>query len=331
MDCLKLKSIAPVKRARVQTANHVLMIRPVKFLSNPQTTGSNAFQCNDLTPEQAQVAACAEFDRYAELLREADVGVLVIEDVPEPHTPDSIFPNNWVSFGADGRIFLYPMEAPNRRMERRPAILEEIKKHFAVRDLIDLSSLEREGKFLEGTGSMVMDHVARIAYLGHSSRSHPDAIRTFERLSGYRAVHFHARDRQRHPIYHTNVMMSVGTRLAIVCLEAISQVDERNALRQSLEASGKKIVAISLEQVGHFAGNIIELRSRSGQPLMAMSRRAWSALERPQKEEILRHAKPILAPIETIERLGGGSARCMVAEIFLPNLAGLGSWGGPAL
>lgn len=303
----------------MQTTAQVLMVRPVKFLSNPQTADSNAFQVNDLGPDDAQAAARDEFDRYVERLRRAGIGVLVVEDTVAPHTPDSIFPNNWVSFGADGRIFLYPMEAPNRRLERRPSILEEVGRHFDVREVIDLSGLEQEGKFLEGTGSMVMDHEHRVAYICHSSRSHRDAVQAFTQLSGYRAHCFHASDRHGQAIYHTNVMMSVGSRIAVVCMEAIRQADEQAALRRSLASSGKHLIDITLEQAGQFAGNMIELRSQSGDPVMAMSETAWKALSHAQKDCLLRHAEPVLAPIDTIERLGGGSARCMVAEIFLPR------------
>lgn len=303
----------------MQTTDQVLMIRPVRFLRNPQTAASNAFQLDDLSPDIAQAAACEEFDRYVSVLEEVGVSVLVIEDTPAPHTPDSIFPNNWVSFGADGRVYLYPMEAPNRRLERRPAILDEVAKHFLVREVVDLSGLEVHGRFLEGTGSMVMDHVSRTAYLCHSSRSHPEAVAAYERLSGYRALYFHAQDSAGRPIYHTNVMMSIGSRIAVVCLEAVTDARERKALRGALEASGRQVVSITLEQVRHFAGNMIELHSHACQPLVAMSRRAWRCLSHAQKADIERYTQPVLAPIDTIERLGGGGARCMVAEIFLPR------------
>lgn len=303
----------------MQTSDQVLMVRPVNFLSNPETAGSNAFQVNELCPAQAQAAAVEEFDRYVERLRHAGVGVLVVQDTPAPATPDSIFPNNWVSFAADGNVFLYPMEAPNRRQERRVAILGEVEKHFRIRDIVDLSHFEKDGRFLEGTGSMVLDHVHRIAYVCHSSRSHPHAVRAFEQRSGYRAHCFHAVDRHGKAIYHTNVMMSVGSEMAIVCFESIGEAGERAALRRSLESSGKRVMDITLGQVAGFAGNMIELRSQSRQPVMAMSNRAWNVLSHRQKNCILDRAEPVLAPIDTIERLGGGSARCMVAEIFLPR------------
>ena len=304
----------------MQTTDHVLMIRPARFRSNPETAASNAFQLDDVSPDAAQVAARSEFDAYVEALRDAGVGVLVVEDTPEPHTPDSIFPNNWVSFHRDGCILLYPMEAPNRRLERRAAVLAEVGRQFAIRETVDLSRFETEGKFLEGTGAMVLDHDTRLAYVCHSSRSHPEAMKAFEAQSGYRAVWFHATDRFGKPIYHTNVMMCVGRAIAVVCMESVVDAAERALLRQLLHAGGKLIIEISLAQMESFAGNMLELRSVRGDPVLAMSRRAWGSLTAAQRRRISAYADPVLAPIDTIERLGGGSARCMLAEIFLPRL-----------
>lgn len=321
MDSLQVNCPQLGVQTGMQTTDHVLMVRPVHFSSNLQTAMSNVFQHCDLNAASAQTAAREEFDRYVELLQEAGVGVLVVEDTPAPYTPDSIFPNNWVSFGADGRVFLYPMEAPNRRLERRPAILEEISRHFLVREIVDMSSLEKEGKFLEGTGSMVMDHMARRVYVCHSSRSHHAAIQMYEHLSGYSAYCFHAEDEKARPIYHTNVMMTVGSHFAVVCLEAIKNNREHEALLTALESSGKHVIAITFDQVKQFAANMIELRSVRGQSIVAMSRRAWHCLSHAQRKDIQRHAEPVVAPLDTIERLGGGGARCMVAEIFLARRA----------
>lgn len=315
--------IASVRAPAVmQTADHVLMIRPVAFASNPQTAASNAFQQDALAPVEAQAAAVKEFDGYVQALREAGVGVLVVVDTPQPHTPDSIFPNNWVSFAADGRAFLYPMEAPNRRLERRAAVLAQVGKQFIIRDVVDLSRFEKQAQFLEGTGSMVLDHENRLAYVCKSSRSHPETMRAFEEATGYRAVWFHAFDRDRKPVYHTNVMMCVGRTLATVCLEAICDPAERAAVCGSLHATGKHIIDISIAQMERFAGNMIELRSQRGHPVFAMSRSAWSALAAAQRSTIAAYAQLVIAPLDTIERLGGGSARCMVAEIFLPQNEG---------
>ena len=301
----------------MQTTDQVLMIRPAGFMSNPETAESNAFQTSDLDAVAAQATALLEFDAYVHLLRQAGVGVMVVDDSPTPHKPDSIFPNNWVSFHRDGRVFLYPMEAPNRRRERRTAVLAEIAKHFAIRELVDLGPFEEEGRFLEGTGSLVMDHDNKIAYVCHSSRSHPEAMGEFVGRTGYRPVWFHAVDRHGQAIYHTNVMMCVGRTLAIVCMEAIVDSSDREALCGSLKATGKDVMAISWEQMEAFAGNMLELQSTRGAPVFAMSGRAWASLTEPQRRRILNYGEPVLAPIDTIERLGGGGARCMIAEIFL--------------
>lgn len=309
----------PRSRNAMQSAHHVLMIRPVRFWSNPATAANNAFQHADPNPALSQMAAQKEFDSYVKALRAAGVEVLVVEDSAEPHTPDAIFPNNWFSCDRQGRVYLYPMEAPSRRLERRMAVLAEIERHFVIDQLIDLGRFTGQSQFLEGTGSMVLDHLHRIAYICHSSRSHPAVMRAFSEHSGYQAHWFHAVDRNGKPIYHTNVMMCVGATLAIVCLDAVRDVQERYALTRSLHDSGKKIIAISLEQMGKFCGNMLELRAANGTPVFAVSRSGWAALKSAQQSLIVRYAKPVLAPIDTIERCGGGSARCMVAEVFLPQ------------
>lgn len=303
----------------MQTTDQVLMIRPTRFMSNPQTASSNGFQHAEPDTDTAQRAALAEFDAYVGALRQAGVGVLVLEDGDQAHTPDSIFPNNWVSFHADGRALLYPMEAPNRRLERRSAVLAAVERHFEIRECIDLSHFEAEACFLEGTGSMVLDHVHKLAYVCHSSRSHPQALAAFAARMDYRPLCFHALDRHGKAIYHTNVMMCVGSALAVVCMESIPNRGERAMLAHTLAASGKELIEISLAQMEQFAGNMLELRSRHGHAVFAMSRRAWAALYAAQHRRIAACAEPVLASIDTIERLGGGGARCMLAEIFLPR------------
>lgn len=295
------------------------MIRPARFVSNPETASSNAFQNAAPDAAAAQLAALAEFDAYVAALHQAGVGVLVLDDTPEPHTPDSIFPNNWITLHADGRVMLYPMEAHNRRLERRQAVLEEIGKRFVIRETVDLGGFEGAGRFLEGTGSLVLDHDHKLAYVCRSSRSHPEALAEFAAHSGYRTVCFHAFDRRGQAIYHTNVMMCVGRTLAVVCMESIRDAGERALMAQTLQATGKELIDISIAQMESFAGNMLELHSRSGEPLFAMSRSAWAALSEAQRRRIAAYAQPVLAPIDTIERLGGGSARCMLAEIFLPR------------
>lgn len=312
-------AVSPAASASsAQCASHVLMIRPVRFLSNPETASSNAFQRAGPDPYTSQAAAYQQFNAYAAALRAVGVGVTVVDDTPEPHTPDSIFPNNWLSTDCEGRVYLYPMEAPNRRLERRMAVLAELDKQFAIAEIVDFGPHAAHARYLEGTGSIVLDRDRRIAYACHSSRTHPAAMRDFEERTGYRAHWFHALDRRGKPIYHTNVMMSVGASLAVVCLDALPDTQERQALMRSLHAAGKEVIAIGIGQVEQFCGNMLELRGQDGKSVWAVSRRGWAALTAQQRARIGACSTPLIAQIDTIERLGGGSARCMVAEIFLP-------------
>ncbi len=302
----------------MQSTDRVLMIRPAAFASNPQTAASNAFQHADLDGGPAQQAALAEFDAYVEVLRAAGVTVLTVDDTIEPHTPDSIFPNNWVSFHPDGTVVRYPMEALNRRQERRDEILDTVAAHYPIRRVLDLTPFERDGLYLEGTGSMVLDHEHRLAYACLSSRTHPTVLDAFCAEMGYRPVAFRAVDAAGLPIYHTNVMMCVGRTLAVICLSALHDEAERRTVVKALEGTGKQILDLSMQQIGEFAGNMLELKGTGGRKLMAMSRRAWRSLTAAQRDLLTAHAEPVLAPVDTIERLGGGSARCMLAEVFLP-------------
>ncbi|HJV22349.1 MAG TPA: arginine deiminase-related protein [Holophagaceae bacterium] len=302
----------------MQTTPHVLMVRPTRFDANPETMGSNAFQ-RPLAPGlDPQARALTEFDGYVAALEAAGVTVLVVQDTPAPHTPDSIFPNNWVSFHADGTAILYPMEAPNRRLERRPDLLATVAEHFELHRTLDLSPFEAAGRFLEGTGSMVLDREHHLAYLCRSSRSHPEAVQTFCEAMGYRAVWFDATDEGGMPVYHTNVMMALGRTLAVVCLEALDDRSQRVRLQAILRESGKVVLPITRAQMAAFAGNMIELQGWNGHPVLAMSRRAWEVLREDQRDLIRAHAQPVVAPIDTIETCGGGGTRCMVAEIHLP-------------
>ncbi|MGC0152005.1 citrulline utilization hydrolase CtlX [Chromobacterium vaccinii] len=303
----------------MQTTSHVLMIRPVRFLSNPETAASNAFQHRETDGGAAQRAALEEFDAYVDALCGCGVDVMVVDDTAEPHTPDSIFPNNWLSLHADGKAVLYPMAAPNRRLERRADILDAIGSRFRLQQVVDLSAFENDGHFHEGTGVMVFDHTHRVAYVCRSSRTSPAVMEAVARETGYRPFWFGAADRRGRPIFHTNVMMCVGQTLAVVCLESVWDAGERAALVDTLEAGGKRIIDIDYDQLERFAGNALELRSRDGEPVFALSRQAWSALTAKQRELLSSYARIALAPIDTIERLGGGGARCMVAEIFLPR------------
>lgn len=302
----------------MQTTQHILMIRPSRFECNMQTTSSNAFQKPSRDPIAAQTAALLEFDAYVEQLRAADIDVMVEQDMVEPHTPDSIFPNNWVSFHHDGSVVLYPMEAPNRRLERNETILKRIKENFNIKQIYDLSPFELKEQFLEGTGSLVLDREHRIAYVCRSSRSDPAVMAEFSNLLHYTTCWFNAQDADGRNIYHTNVMMSVGRTLAVVCLESIRDQSERNELIQLLERTGKIILDISFSQTLAFAGNVLELCNETGEPVLAMSQRAWHSLNVEQKELLTRYVKPVIAQLDTIETFGGGGARCMIAEIHLP-------------
>lgn len=306
----------------MQTTSHVLMVRPALFAANPQTLPSNAFQEPGPVSPQTHAKAVAEFDRYAEALDSAGVAVLVAEDALEPHRPDAVFPNNWVSFHEDGTVVLYPMEAPNRRLERREEVLDLVARRFHATRRVDLTAFEARGRFLEGTGSMVLDREHRLAYLCRSSRSHREVVEAFCEALGYEPVWFSGTDGRGQAIYHTNVMMSVGAHLAVVCLESIREPRERAQVAAFLSVSGKRRIDISRAQMAAFAGNVLELRGRGGEPLLALSAQAWCSLEAGQRRAIEACARPVVADIATIERHGGGGTRCMIAEIHLPPRLG---------
>ena len=307
-----------------QLASSVLMIRPTRFQSNPQTADSNAFQTEpDASPAEQQRAALPEFEGLVSALRGAGIDVVVFDDTPEPHTPDSVFPNNWVSFHADGTVVIYPMEAENRRGERRIDIIDRLDTElgFLVREVVDLSHHEANGHFLEGTGSMVLDRVNRVAYACLSSRTHLDVLGDFAQRMDYDVVAFEAVDRDGVPIYHTNVLMNVGERLAVICDGAISRDEQRKAVLERLEATGHEIISLSFDQLLAFAGNMLELRAADGVPVIAMSRRAWNSLSEEQRAVCEANGRIVTAAIDDIEDSAGGSVRCMLAEIHLPKSA----------
>lgn len=298
------------------------MIRPVSFAGNVQTQASNLFQARaaGVAGADAQTLAAQEFDGLAAALRTAGVNVHVFDDTPEPHTPDSIFPNNWVSFHADGTVVLYPMLAPNRRAERREDLLHALSSthNYRIARVIDLTAHERSEKYLEGTGSLVLDRMHRIAYACVSPRTDLDVLGDFAQQLDYDIVAFEAHDAGGAPIYHTNVLMSVGERFAAVCAECIRE-DERAGVVDALRSTGRRVIELTLDQMTAFAGNMLELRGTQG-AVVAMSARALAALTAAQRAALEECAGPIVAaPIPTIETLGGGSVRCMLAEIFLPK------------
>jgi hypothetical protein len=305
-----------------QLASSVLMIRPTRFQSNPQTADSNAFQtAPDASPAEQQRSALTEFESLVSVLRGAGIEVHVFDDTLEPHTPDSVFPNNWVSFHADGTVVLYPMEAENRRCERRPDVIERLDAElgFQVRQVVDLSHHEDTGHFLEGTGSMVLDRVNRVAYACLSSRTHLDVLGDFAQRMDYDVVAFEALDRHGVPIYHTNVLMAIGEKLAVICDAAIARDDQRAAVLERLESTGHELVSLDFDQLESFAGNMLELRAADGVPVIAMSQRAWDSLSAEQQARMGANGRVVTAAIDDIEDSAGGSVRCMLAEIHLPR------------
>lgn len=297
------------------------MIRPVCFRSNPLTAQSNRFQGkSELSADAQQAAALREFDGLADALRRAGIDVIVIDDTPEPETPDSIFPNNWISLHGDGRIVLYPMEAENRRTERRMDIVDYLsdKLGLSVTEVIDLSGHEASGHYLEGTGSMVLDRANRIAYACLSTRTHLDPLGDFAQRMNYSVVAFDAVDRDGVPVYHTNVLMNVGEKLAVICDEAIRNPDQREAVLGRLRDSGHEVIRLSYAQLEAFAGNMLELRNSNGERVVAMSQTAFDALDDEQIEKLEANGRIVCTPIDTIEQSAGGSVRCMLAEVHLP-------------
>jgi hypothetical protein len=304
--------------AHAQSTDSVLMIRPGRFYPNPETAADNAFQRNvDRGSDALTLMARKEFDAAVETLRAAKVNVHVFEDTAEPEKPDAVFPNNWISTHHDGRIAIFPMYSALRRRERRQDIVEELRKHYRVTEVIDYSAFENEGCCLEGTGSLVLDHLNKIAYVSLSNRSNAKVIQRFADDFSYEPVTFTSIGSNGEPIYHTNVMMCIGTEFAMVGLGMIPDKAERQEVRARLEKTGKEIVELSADQIATFAGNAIELQSRCGEKLLVLSSRAGQALTEEQRERLTRYAQLMQIEIPTIE-LAGGSARCMLATIHLP-------------
>jgi hypothetical protein len=301
----------------MQTTSHLLMIRPVNFAFNAETAVNNAFQSTK--DADAQEIALKEFNDFVTLLNQNGIDVTVIDDTKEPHTPDSIFPNNWISFHDDGSIVLYPMYASNRRLERKPHVIKRLKEHFQINQQIDLSGYENENVFLEGTGSMVLDRDNKIAYACISQRTDVDVLNDFCLRLGFKPKTFMAIDSNAYPIYHTNVMMCVADQYIVICLESIADDIERKETIEVVEKSGKEIISISLDQMNHFAGNMLQVENNSGKKFLVMSSQAYRSLTIDQISKINKYNSILHSSLDTIERNGGGSARCMMAEIFLPE------------
>ena len=302
-----------------QSANAVVMIRPLRFYPNPETAADNAFQ-RDLAvidADKLSRAAQMEFDDAVKVLEEAGLTVHAFEDTPSPEKPDAVFPNNWFSTHPDGRVALYPMYSPARRNERRRDVIENLGKFYRISAVVDYSSCEQRGLYLEGTGSLVLDYENRIAYVSLSKRSDLTLVERFCEDFNFTATLFQSRGNDQRPIYHTNVLLCVASEFALVGLDLIQNCRERKAVLDRLESSGKKVIELSHDQIANFAGNALELHNDS-EKLLVLSTRGVASLTRKQRDQIDRYARVLPLALPTIE-LAGGSARCMLAAIHLPS------------
>ncbi|MDR2684309.1 MAG: amidinotransferase [Prevotellaceae bacterium] len=304
--------------------SNILMISPAAFGFNAQTAENNFFQKNDNTqPSEIQQLALSEFNAMVEKLRGKGINVIVIKDTLLPHTPDSVFPNNWISFHKNGAVVLYPMFAENRRQERREDIINHLQQiDFQYNSILDLTHYEKENRFLEGTGSMIFDRENHIAYAALSERTDKRLFEKFCEKMNFFPLAFHAfqsADKKRLPIYHTNVMMCVADVYAVVCIDAVDAFQEKTSLLDRLTGTGKKIIEISEKQMNAFAGNMLQVQNDSGKKFLVMSQTAYNSLNCAQITQLSDFNEIITVEIPTIEKYGGGSARCMMAEVFLPK------------
>lgn len=308
----------------MQTSPNILMVRPANFGFNEETANTNFYQQKDQR-EKGKIKELAkqEFDGFVALLRDQGVNVEVVEDTEKPVKTDAVFPNNWFSTHPDGKLILYPMYSPNRRLERRKDLVEMlIQKGYQISEILDLSFFEEDNQFLEGTGSMVLDHDSKTIFACYSERTHPVPLNYVADILGYELVGFNSVqeiDGVKSPIYHTNVMMHVGRDLAVVCLDSIPKASEKQAVQKALTKAGKKVIPITAKQKFNFAGNMLEVTNDGGEKFTVMSQTAFDSLNVGQIQLIEKYTTIISPSIPTIEKLGGGSARCMMAEIFLPK------------
>ncbi|NNK80807.1 MAG: amidinotransferase [Flavobacteriales bacterium] len=308
-----------------QYTDKILMIEPVAFRFNPETASNTYYQkvLEGLSAAETQERALNEFTDFVELLKSKGIDVTVVKDSVKSDTPDSIFPNNWVSFHNNGTVVLFPMFAENRRTERRPEILDQLReKGLLIREVVDMTDSENESLFLEGTGSMILDRDNRIAYAAISLRTNEQLLFDFCRQMDYRPCVFHSSQtvgKERLPIYHTNVMMCIGDHFAMICLDSIDDLEERHAIIETIEDTNKEIIEISEEQVERFAGNMLQVGSDQG-IFIVMSSAAYNSLDEKQLNALEKHGTIIHSSLDTIEACGGGSARCMMAEVFLPKV-----------
>jgi hypothetical protein len=303
-----------------QTTRHILMVRPASFGFNAETAQNNAFQQNDTrrSADEITQAAKKEFDRFVRKLRKAGVNVIIARDSAKPAKPDAVFPNNWATYHADGLIVTYPMFAETRRLERRkPVINAAIKAGFEHKETLKLQSWEKKGIYLEGTGSLIFDHPNKLMYACLSPRTQEPLLKKLSKHLGYKSVVFHSVDEQGGEIYHTNVMMALGETFVVICLDSVRDAAERKALLDLFAATQKEVIEISYAQMNQFAGNMLQVRGEGDQRILVMSEQAYKSLSKKQVTEIKKHCAILHSPLYTIETYGGGSARCMMAEIYM--------------
>lgn len=297
----------------------LVMVRPKTFGFNPQTADTNTFQrASGEGPGSIQEKALQEFDKMVDLLRSNDVDVLVVDDSTQPVKPDAVFPNNWISFHHDGTVVLYPMLAENRRLERNNPVIDSVARRYQVNNPIDLSGYEKQNRFLEGTGSIVFDYVNKIAYASRSPRTDETVLHDLANKLGFKSIVFDAVDEHGQPVYHTNVLLCIGTGFVILCLDAIRKDEDQEELLASFASTHHQVIAISFAQMKQFAGNMLEIKSKTGELFILMSQRAYHSLLPGQLDALTTFADPVPVNIPTIEDHGGGSVRCMVAGIFNP-------------
>ncbi|MFZ4103962.1 MAG: citrulline utilization hydrolase CtlX [Sediminibacterium sp.] len=296
----------------------ILMVRPYQFYFNKQTAANNFFQSN-INIENANELAIAEFDIMVEQLRAHQIKVNVVQDTKDPSTPDAIFPNNWISTHAGGTLCLYPMYAENRRAERKSTVLDFLHSNYKIQNILDLTDLEKEGKFLEGTGSMVLDRQNKIAYGCLSERLDKEAFTDWCDKMQFNPIAFKSVDDKAQPIYHTNVMMCMGDQFVVICLESITDEVEKQILLESFLQTNKEVISISQDQLNHFAGNMLQVFDFNEKPHLIMSEQAYASLHPAQLKSLEKYNPILPISIPTIEALGGGSTRCMMAEIDLIN------------
>ena len=302
-----------------QTATTILMVRPASFGFNAETAANNVFQTTPtfLSAKEVQQKAVEEFDAFVTTLRKKKIDVLVYQDTEKPIKPDAVFPNNWFATFHNGKVVVFPMFAENRRIEKSDSLLKELGEHFDIKDVEDWSEYEAEHFFLEGTGSMIIDHENKLIYACLSPRTHKSTLERFALTHGYKVLSFYAKDENEVEVYHTNVIMHIGEGYAVVCLESIKDEAERIAVSQMLISTGHEVIPISLAQVHAYAGNMLQVKNSVGEKYTVLSKRAYQSLSKEQKSILQIHTNLLPIDINTIETIGGGSVRCMMAEIFL--------------